>query len=171
MDAKSPIDGNTGQTLLAVMQTDNTTGNAGNSTDRLLSWAMVQNLVFPQGGGYITPDSKVALPMEIDDKPGYHRYGGRWIGGVQDGKSTYKDGAITATGNTTDAAAIAFQYRDVVNLGWFRWWGPTFVGDVVEVIVFSGALSEGDLTRFDESEKGWLAGASGGRLHAARAVK
>ena len=68
MDAKSPIDGNTGQTLLAVMQTDNTTGNAGNSTDRLLSWAMVQNLVFPQGGGYITPDSKVALPLEIDDK-------------------------------------------------------------------------------------------------------
>jgi hypothetical protein len=43
-------------------------------------------------------------------------------------------------------------------MGWFRWWGPIFVGDVREVIVFSGALSDGDLARFDESEKGWLSG-------------
>ena len=54
MDATSPIDGNTGQTLLAVMQTDNSTaagpdGNMGDSSDRLLSWAFVQNLVFPSG--------------------------------------------------------------------------------------------------------------------------
>jgi hypothetical protein len=58
MDAKSPIDGNTGQTLLAVMQTDSSSstgpaagpdGNAGDSSDRLLSWAFVQNLVFPSG--------------------------------------------------------------------------------------------------------------------------
>ena len=90
-------------------------------------------------------------------RQGYHRYGGRWIGGVQGGKSTYKDGVLTATGNTTTATAIKFQYRDVVNLGWFRWWGPTFVGDVREVIVFSGALSDGDMQRFDDSEKAWLA--------------
>ena len=70
MDAKSPIDGNTGQTLLAVFQTDSRSGNAGNSTDRLLSWAMVQNLVFPQAGGYVTPDSKVSLNMNISDGPG-----------------------------------------------------------------------------------------------------
>jgi hypothetical protein len=56
MDAKSPIDGNVGQTLLAVMQTDNSTGPdaggkpaSGESSDRLLSWAFVQNLVFPSG--------------------------------------------------------------------------------------------------------------------------
>lgn len=73
MDAKSPIDGNTGQTLLAVFQTDSRSGNAGNSTDRLLSWAMVQNLVFPQAGGYVTPDSKVSLNMNISDGPGYVR--------------------------------------------------------------------------------------------------
>ena len=46
----------------------------------------------------------------------------------------------------------------MVNLGWFRWWGPIFVGDVREVIIFSGALSDGDLKRFDDSEKKWLLG-------------
>lgn len=70
MDAKSPIDGNTGQTLLAVFQTDPRSGNAGNSSDRLLSWAMVQNLVFPQAGGYVTPDSKLSLNMNISSNPG-----------------------------------------------------------------------------------------------------
>ena len=109
------------------------------------------------GGGYVTPDSKVALPMNISLSTGYHRYGGRWIGGAADGKATYKDGALVAQGNTTDAAAIGFKYRDVVNIGWFRWWSPVFVGDVREVIVFSGALSDGDLKRFDNSEKAWLA--------------
>jgi endoglucanase len=73
MDAKSPIDGNTGQTLLAVFQTDSHSGNTGNSTDRLLSWAMVQNLVFPQAGGYVTPDSKLSLSMNISDSPGCAR--------------------------------------------------------------------------------------------------
>jgi hypothetical protein len=44
MDAKSPIAGNTGQTLLTIMST---TGTAVNNSDRLLSWAFVQNVVFP----------------------------------------------------------------------------------------------------------------------------
>jgi hypothetical protein len=48
------------------------------------------------------------------------------------------------------------RVADVVNMGWFRWWGPIFVGDVREVIIFSGALSDGDLKRFDDSEKNWL---------------
>ena len=101
----------------------------------------------------MTPDSKVDLPMGVSPNTGYHRYAGRWIGGAADGKATYKDGALVARGNTTDAEAIKFQYRHVVNIGWFRWWSPVFVGDVREVIIFSGALSDGDLKRFDDSEK------------------
>ena len=47
--------------------------------------------------------------------------------------------------------------RPVGSANRFRW-SPVFVGDVREVIVFSGALSDGDLKRFDDSEKAWLAG-------------
>eukprot|EP00040_Diaphanoeca_grandis_P022799 m.123178 g.123178 ORF g.123178 m.123178 type:complete len:744 (+) comp28970_c2_seq1:134-2365(+) len=156
MDAKSPIDGLTGQTLLTVMST-NGTGNQVNNSDRLLSWAFVQNLVFPDGGGYITPDSQDSLPLNISHTPGYHRYAGRWQANLFQGKSTYKDGEQTAIGATIDAAEIHFSYRDVVNIGWFRWWSPVFVGDVRELITFSGALSDGDLKRFDQSESAWLA--------------
>jgi hypothetical protein len=155
MDAKSPISGNTGQTLLAVMSTaaDNKT------SDRLLSWTFTENVNFPIGVGYQTSDSKTVLPMDVSHTPGWHRYGGRWQGtsvNYGDGdKTTHKDGKLVATGNS-DHATLVFKYSDVVNIGWFRWWSPVFNGDVRELIVFSGALSDGDLQRFDESEEHWL---------------
>ena len=127
-----------------------------NNSDRLLSWAFVQNVVFPSSGGYVTSDSKTPLPLNISHTPGWHRYGGRWRGSALDGKTTYKDGALTATSDSTNDKTLAFKYRHTVNIGWFRWWSPVFVGDVREVIVFSGALSDGDLGRFDRSESGWL---------------
>ena len=156
MDAKSPVDGLTGQTLLAVMSA-NGTGASVNNSDRLLSWAFVQNIVFPMNGGYVTSDSPDGLPLNISHTPGWHRYVGRWRASVLGGKSTWKDGAQTACpADEMTGSALHFQYRDVVNIGWFRWWSPVFAGDVREVIVFGGAISNGDIARFDASEKEWL---------------
>ena len=158
MDAKSPVDGLTGQTLLAVMST-NGTGTSVNNSDRLLSWAFTQNIVFPMDGGYITSDfdGNAPLPLNISHTPGWHRYGGRWRASKLGGKSTWKDGAETACAtNVMTGKSLRFQYKDTVNIGWFRWWSPVFHGDVREVIVFSGGISDGDLARFDASEREWL---------------
>lgn len=156
MDAKSPIDKLTGQTLLAVMSA-NGTGPAVNNSDRLLSWSFVQSVVFPMKGGYLTSDSSTPLPLSISHTPGWHRYAGRWRGGAVNGKTTHKDGVLTSTSDSIDATELHFSYRDTANIGWFRWGGPVFTGDVREIIVFNGALSDGDLGRFDQSESDWLA--------------
>jgi len=152
MDAKSPIDGLTGQTLLTVMSTSSAAGDS----DRLLSWAFVQNVVFPMSGGYLTSDSSDALSLNVSSAAGFHRYAGRWQGATAtNGKSTFRDNVHIGSASTS-AGALNFQYRDVLNIGWFRWYSPVFNGDVCEIIIFAGALSDGDLQRFDESERSWL---------------
>ena len=147
MDATSPINGNSAQTILALMKP------ASASSGFLAAWTEVQNYQFPSSGSWKL-QGETALTMGLDATQ-WHSYGGRYRMGVAGGVQTFKDGAVVGQESSVVNPPLVLQYDSVVNLGYFRYSPIYFSGQVEEILIFSGALSDADLEAFQASQQSY----------------
>lgn len=143
MDMISPYDGLTGFTVMAAMNLVSATAN-----NELLGWDLIQHSAFPtvvSAANVWHTDVDTDVAMTLMAAPGI--YMGRWAGNTVNGKRTYTNGTQIAQATTT-RAALQFQFRSNVTIGWTRFAAPVLAADVSEIIVFSGAVSDSDITNF-----------------------
>lgn len=129
MDAHSPLDGSTAITVfLAVKPT-----SVANAI-YMMSWDFVQRFVLcGDSSGDWEMSGETTTDMSLNVDPTVARvYAVTWGGGGS--RTVWRDGSIIATSAATETS-LAFQYRDAVNFGYFRFY-PTFAAfDLIGAIV------------------------------------
>jgi len=147
MDAVSPINGNTAQTILSVFKPSNDTQSY------LAAWTETQNYQFP-GNGLWNVQGEQPINMGLDSTQ-WHTYYGRYSCGAENGVQTFLDGELLAESDSTQSS-IDFEYRDVVNLGYFKFYPSYLTGALEELIIFNGALANSDIAAFQASQEAYF---------------
>jgi hypothetical protein len=146
MECVSPLDGLTGHTIFVAMNPTSLTSDTG-----ILDWRLIQvNSFGTPGTGSAVWHTDVDPDVAMNMVTGRAVYAGRWRGNTTNGKQTYVNGTLAAQATTT-RVSLTDQFRSNATIGWARYTAATFVGDVSEIIIFSGAVSDTDITNISSN--------------------
>lgn len=158
MDANSPINGNAGQTIVMVQSNTGTITNLCDTYSNpqfQLSWGVIQYYRFGSstpcsngngnGGSQWLLGSDNAPTIMFDSNGAWHTYFATYTPNQQQGIIVYKDGLANNAYDSTQSS-ILVQFTNTVNLGYFRFGTSYFFGQLGDIIIYPGALTNSDLT-------------------------
>lgn len=141
MDMRSPINGKTALSILTGFKTPKRTAQWK------ISWAMVENYNFPDGGQFGMQGQPSPEMFISEDE--FHTYFGTFKAASVDGQKVYKDGLLVNKTNTSGSIpSIVFQYRQDANLGYFKFAPVYGTFDDIGTIICNGEMSAANLEAF-----------------------